>query len=123
MNPSGAARKQRHAHPMDIQHIVVASLHRAKARVECVRHRMRPLHGDTVRQESIEAAHPRKLGTRDVRIKMNTLLSACTPASVRPAVMVETDVRANAASARSSASCTVFRCGCDCQPENRAPLY
>src|SRR5260364_431993 len=26
MNPPGAARKQRHAHPMDIQHIVVASL-------------------------------------------------------------------------------------------------
>src|SRR5260363_5870 len=46
----------------------------APPRVECVRHRMRPLHGDTVRQESIEAAHPRKLGALDVRIKMNNLL-------------------------------------------------
>ena len=52
--------------------------------------------------------------------KCTTWLSACTPASVRPAQTVATTSPrgspTNSASARSSLSCTVLPSGCDCQP-------
>jgi len=47
---------------------------------------------------------------------------ACTPLSVRPAAAIPCGAP-SAASAASTAPCTLGRLSCRCQPENGAPSY
>ena len=59
--------------PID-QQIAVAAAVRGKARMEFIRHRMRPQHRDAVRQQGIHAAHPCAQRTFGLGIKMDHLL-------------------------------------------------
>jgi hypothetical protein len=57
-----------------------------------------------------------KVSRRTGASKCSTWFSACTPLSVRPAQTVGTGAAAKLPSARSTRSCNVRPCGCDCQP-------
>ena len=104
MVPADARVQQRGPHRRVEQQVAVVRARRAVARVEIIGDRQSPsARAIDRRQQRIDAAHPRRFGSRVRSVsKCTTCTVACTPLSVRPAATSATGAPAISASARSS---------------------